>query len=106
MVLTVLYQSRLNVGNKDKGLILLTLKITLIIGLMRNNLFRKLKYFTVFKMLKEPRAKRWKLDPDLFGWKTSMILEQELREFSKSTILYGKMGFGQAEQQCTLSEHI
>ena len=26
-----------------------------------------------------------------------MLLEQELREFSKSTILYGKMGLGQAE---------
>ena len=32
---------------------------------------------------------------------TSMSLGQKLQEFSKSTVLHGEMGFGQAEQLCT-----
>jgi hypothetical protein len=40
-------------------------------------------------------------------WTTfSAILEQESRELSKSTVLFGEMGLGQAEQQCTPSEHM
>ena len=35
-----------------------------------------------------------------------MILKQELRKLKNSAFLFGKTGFGQAEQQCILSVHM
>ena len=37
---------------------------------------------------------------------TNTILEQELLDFPKSTVLYGEMGLGKAEPQYALSVHM